>query len=63
MSKDKPAELESARIIIVATLDENGLWRHYTEWTQDLEYIEALGLLEAAKATIVAEFNPKRSAG
>lgn len=49
------SEFETARITITRTLtDENDA--HHVEWSDDLGFIEALGLIEAAKDTIVREF-------
>lgn len=54
MSED--AAYETARITITRTLTDDGSDLHGVQYSDDLSFIEALGLIEAAKDTIVRAF-------
>lgn len=49
------AEFETARITITRTLSE-GADAHHVEMSDDLGFIEALGLIEAAKDSVIRQF-------
>lgn len=47
--QDQPVEV--VRIVISHTIEPDGTSVHHTEWSDDLGFVEGLGLLEAAKDT------------
>lgn len=49
-------EMETGRITITRVLGEDGSDTHFVESSDDLGFIESLGLIEAAKDTIIRKF-------
>lgn len=50
------SDFETARITITRALGGDGSDTHYVEMSDDLGFIEALGLIEAAKDTVIRTF-------
>lgn len=53
MSDETPEPVALGRIVIELQIEPDGTTTHYTEWTDELGFVEGLGLLEAAKDTFV----------